>query len=318
MPLTQEQINHLAKHRAEKSRKLKRFDVPESQVSTAAEYMRDMRRLTKMVTDLVNRELMPVLEEYENIYAAPETHDDFGSSMSSAFSVIEKALLAQGKGLNAYALKKATKFVGKTNKFNRKKWVSEINKLAGIDIRGILNDETIKAQLLDSVDANVKLIKTLQPEYLADVRAAVLEGTKRGDDFFSIKKRVAKLKSTHERFRPKLIARDQSNKLTGDLNRIRQQDIGVEKYIWRTSKDGAVRDSHRDNDGKEFFWNSRPPETGHPGEDIQCRCIAEPVFDDWLKGLQKKQTWTPDDPAVLERHEDFTKAGKLRRRRIKT
>ena len=46
-------------------------------------------------------------------------------------------------------------------------------------------------------------------------------------------------------------------------------------YIWRTSGDNKVRASHAANNGKIFAWDN-PPETGHPGEDYNCRCTAEP------------------------------------------
>ncbi len=49
-------------------------------------------------------------------------------------------------------------------------------------------------------------------------------------------------------------------------------------YIWRTQEDGNVRSSHRENNGKIFSWDSPPP-TGHPGEDFNCRCWAEPLGD---------------------------------------
>ncbi|MDD9901481.1 MAG: phage minor head protein [Alphaproteobacteria bacterium] len=49
-------------------------------------------------------------------------------------------------------------------------------------------------------------------------------------------------------------------------------------YIWRTQDDGKVRGSHAANNGKVFAWNTRPS-MGHPGEDFNCRCWAEPVPD---------------------------------------
>ncbi len=38
-------------------------------------------------------------------------------------------------------------------------------------------------------------------------------------------------------------------------------------------RDERVRPSHRMNDGRIFSW-SDPPDTGHPGEDHNCRCEA--------------------------------------------
>jgi hypothetical protein len=46
-------------------------------------------------------------------------------------------------------------------------------------------------------------------------------------------------------------------------------------YVWRTRRDGRVRPSHAQNDGKVFAWDNPPP-TGHPGEAPGCRCTAEP------------------------------------------
>lgn len=50
-------------------------------------------------------------------------------------------------------------------------------------------------------------------------------------------------------------------------------------YIWRTEDDVKVRPSHAANDDRVFSWDN-PPATGHPGEDFNCRCWAEPIGDD--------------------------------------
>jgi Phage Mu protein F like protein len=46
-------------------------------------------------------------------------------------------------------------------------------------------------------------------------------------------------------------------------------------YVWRTRGDGKVRASHAANNGRIFAWDNPPP-VGHPGEDFNCRCTAEP------------------------------------------
>lgn len=64
-------------------------------------------------------------------------------------------------------------------------------------------------------------------------------------------------------------------KMNAILTGIRQQSVGVTHYVWRTCQDNAVRDSHRDREGRVFSWQERPM-GGHPGEDYNCRCEAEP------------------------------------------
>jgi len=79
--------------------------------------------------------------------------------------------------------------------------------------------------------------------------------------------------------RAMLIARDQISKHNGALTRARMQGAGIARYQWSSSKDERVRTSHSTLEGRVFSWD-RPPPVGHPGEDIQCRCVALPVFDD--------------------------------------
>ena len=62
----------------------------------------------------------------------------------------------------------------------------------------------------------------------------------------------------------------------GLINQLRQQDLGIERYIWRSRDDAQVRDSHAEYDDQVFSWDE-PPAGGHPGQAHNCRCFAEPV-----------------------------------------
>lgn len=75
-----------------------------------------------------------------------------------------------------------------------------------------------------------------------------------------------------------IVAADQSQKLNGAHARVRQGAAGVDSYTWRTQGDDRVRDEHVARDGLAFRWDS-PPEDGHPGEPINCRCFAVPRID---------------------------------------
>ena len=74
-----------------------------------------------------------------------------------------------------------------------------------------------------------------------------------------------------------LIGSDQVGKLNGRLMQYYQQAAGVKEYRWQTMMDSRVRPGHRERQGKIFRWDD-PPEGGHPGEAIRCRCVADPVI----------------------------------------
>jgi SPP1 gp7 family putative phage head morphogenesis protein len=80
-----------------------------------------------------------------------------------------------------------------------------------------------------------------------------------------------------------LLARDQVLKLNGELTHHLQVTAGIEEYIWTTSGDERVRESHAELDGTRQRWDTPPVvsddgRTGHPGDDYQCRCTAYPVL----------------------------------------
>jgi len=85
----------------------------------------------------------------------------------------------------------------------------------------------------------------------------------------------------------------------------RQQALGAETYIWRTSQDSRVRASHRALDGTIQRWDTPPivdEKTGrraHPGEDFQCRCRAEMDVDAVLAALEAEDVPPAAVPAQV-------------------
>ncbi len=77
--------------------------------------------------------------------------------------------------------------------------------------------------------------------------------------------------------RATLIARDQVLTLNALVTKERQGACGIESYVWTTSNDERVREEHVDLEGETFQWDD-PPEEGHPGDAILCRCVAFPIL----------------------------------------
>jgi len=138
----------------------------------------------------------------------------------------------------------------------------------------------LQSQIKQYVTQNVTLIKNIEGRYLSEIEEIVFRGARRGTSTKEIASQISK-RARVSMARAKLIARDQINKFNGQLNRLRQEELGVKRYRWITAQDENVRTTHQALQGRVFKW-SDPPEVGHPGEDINCRCHAEPHFDDLL------------------------------------
>jgi len=81
-----------------------------------------------------------------------------------------------------------------------------------------------------------------------------------------------------QRLRPLRMAMEERllRAFAGLINQLRQEDLGIERYVWRSQDDPKVRDSHAEYDDQVFRWDD-PPAGGHPGEAHNCRCYAEPT-----------------------------------------
>ena len=125
---------------------------------------------------------------------------------------------------------------------------------------------------------NVRLIRALREQEMNQVETILAQGIPAGRTNAQLAADLRKRAGITDR-RARLIARDQASKFNGRLTQLRQQEAGVESYTWVTAGDERVRPTHMANDRKIFRWDDPPAETGHPGNDVNCRCVAIPVFD---------------------------------------
>lgn len=151
----------------------------------------------------------------------------------------------------------------------------------------------IESPIVNSLDTfareNVALIKTVPERYFDRIQEDVQEAFESGmhpdelSDLFEERYDMAENDAMR-------IVRDQIGKLNGELNRERQEAMGVSRFIWRTVNDNRVRDEHAELDGEEFEWANPPIVDGEaiiPGSAIQCRCFSEPLFSDLLESSEE-------------------------------
>lgn len=159
------------------------------------------------------------------------------------------------------------------------------------------------AMILDAPDVAVsvrlasmeaaQLIRTIPTDYIGRVSRAVYQSMRQQP--FPEGRTLAEeihLLGRVTKERAQVIARDQTSKMNTNINQIRQTALGIQEYIWRTSEDSrvvgapggkypqgnAMHGNHYVRNGKIFRWDE-PPDDGHPGWSIQCRCVALGVVD---------------------------------------
>jgi len=157
-----------------------------------------------------------------------------------------------------------------------------MNQVMGIgfgnfSLRTLVMNEGIDRELAARVAENVSLIKSIPEMYHTKLNTVVYEAVSGGVTRDKLAEEIQKIGSV-TLSRARIIARDQVAKANGALTQIRQQNLGVTEYVWQTSQDERVRPTHRVKHGKTFRWDSPPPDTGHPGHDYMCRCVANAII----------------------------------------
>lgn len=190
-------------------------------------------------------------------------------------SIVKKArpgLLAQGvdKRTTAFALAAVDDVVRGVVT------VPATSVVKGVDHKGFIRE-------------NTALIKSIPAQILEQVGERIEADWMAGRTIDSMTDHVAERFGVAES-RARLIARDQVGKLNAKVTEARHKQIGVVSYRWRNSRDSRVRGnpaglypdaefSHWDREGVEFRYDD-PPEDGHAGFAIQCRCFQEPIIPD--------------------------------------
>lgn len=159
-----------------------------------------------------------------------------------------------------------------------KKFMGEAKRALGIDLGAVIDAEDLTEPVRIATQRSAALITNIGQDTINRIQQAVYQSETQGGSIKDLQDRLKKEFGFSQK-RAKLVARDQINKFGSDLDRMRQQQAGIDEYEWRTSQDERVRPRHRRCNGKTYKWGERTDaEEGlPPGQPIQCRCVANGI-----------------------------------------
>lgn len=155
-----------------------------------------------------------------------------------------------------------------------------------------------------SIAEQVSLIKSIPRQYFTDVEGIVMRGVQNGRDLKAITDEIGnkvdlarigkgrkpgesdKSLAARTQRRAAFIARDQTNKMTATITRVRQQQAGVTEAVWVHSGGGKEpRPTHlaaskrgQRYDIREGWHDPAVDKKIFPGELPNCRCVSRPVI----------------------------------------
>ena len=220
------------------------------------------------------RQLRKVAKEIQRILEFAATPNDL--------SLAEKRLEAYVELLSPWADKQAERMVSRVFEANERRWARHLRQ-SGFDLRGVMQRGDLAAKIAELRLEAAGYIRSLPIEASTRVGELAQQATMYGMRPAAIEQNLINLYGMTEN-RARLIARTEVARSNSILVQARAESLGSRAYIWQTSEDTRVRESHLEMNGKVCYWDSPPKlsddtET-HPGQIYNCRCIALPLLSD--------------------------------------
>jgi SPP1 gp7 family putative phage head morphogenesis protein len=245
-------------------------------------YYRNIARMIRAMELFVRAEVVPNLSQWVKISEMELRGDRMDSVRTDIERIYERldGITQDMFGVEWQRLI-SVEAAEETSAFNADKTRREIKRVIGVDVA--VAEPWLRDRIAVFAADNADLITSLRTESIRKIKFQTVQALEQAMTSAEFARRIessfgAELQRvTHNaRSRARLIARDQISKLNGKLTETRQTQLGITHYRWSTSGDERVRETHKANNGKIFAWDNPPPETGHVGEQINCRCVAVP------------------------------------------
>ena len=265
-------------------KKKRRIVVPpiKGTKSLGAGYRRKLNQFGRALIAEVKQEVLAFLKAQESAYAM----DGVADQLARIFAKLKGKFT--GHATLSFAEATASQFVHKINATNKSKFDRTMARaFRGVNLNSVIADEGLEELIALNVHKNTGLITSLPDEYIKQVETIVNNNVASGAKYATIEKEIVSKTGVNSKLfgRIKTIAMNESQTINSQLSLRRTTKLGITRGIYRTSRDKAVRPSHRALDGQEFelskgAWSKMENKYIQPGiTDINCRCGYSPIIE---------------------------------------
>lgn len=252
--------------------------------AASAKYDAALQRLVKAMRKEYNREVRNLFKTH----ADEESALAMDASLASQARILFNALGKKWAQLFASNATRMTERMIDTASMASKRDLGEsLKKISGgITIPVPDMPAALQEQITAATAENVGLIKSIAQQYHERISQLVLRSAATGGrGAAEIFEGIRHYDGLTEK-RAKLIAVDQTRKITAAMNVERAKSVGMKRFEWVHSGGGSdPRKLHLQYDGKIFEYDdppvidSRTNERGYPGQLVNCRCVMVPVLE---------------------------------------
>ena len=282
------------KPRPRDGKAMKSKAVPMYPRSAEREFRRINRAYIRVVGKSLKKHMPTIIKAYEKEVRDDYREDGIFEFLNILHEQVMEIAAEIATALEEFGIGKAIERISRmVQNTSIREWARVIKKTFNI---GVLEDfyksEPYEQTIQQWVSGNLSEISTVPQNLLLQIERAIADGYRNGVPVADI---IRQVQDTYDKLVRSIdmAARDKVSSLNAELTKMQQTDSGVKKYVWYSSRDGRVRDCHKQFDGNVYTWDEPPEDwyitksrgivyTGrrcHPGEAYGCRCIAVPIFE---------------------------------------
>lgn len=240
------------------------------------EYAHDLHNVGEQVGVMVNSFIKKIDKDKEQV------------EIKDVSDLIEKLQEYSDKITN-WAERTANKMVYSLEKEDLKQWERHSAKMAET-MKRELSKADIGEELKQYLNDNVSLITSIPRKAAERVHRIVYNNLTTGKRAESVVKEILKTGDVSVS-QANRIARSETSRVATGLVKVRSESIGLDWYVWRSTKDFRTREAHKKMDGVICKWDDEPnpealfPKKGVkpygnylPGATFNCRCYPAPLI----------------------------------------
>ena len=291
-------VDSLPASRKRRARKVRPAKFP---LNIERQYVAEHKGLIQDLGAIIGELLLPRLEEIATLGGFRADASRFDQSLwRSVLQAIFGEMRSKWEFAAGQAERLAEDTANEISDFNRRQIGKQLRAAVGVDV--FFQDTELQDTMEQFASDNVSRIVTYPATIFPKLERIVSNGYRAGLRANAIRDQIVNELGVEES-RAAFWARDQIGSLNGQLTKQRQESIGIDEYIWRSSLDERVRATHRRLEGTKHRWDD-PPQVGarlvHPGEDYNCRCTADPVIPG-IENIETSPSDVPRDPELVKR-----------------
>jgi SPP1 gp7 family putative phage head morphogenesis protein len=208
-----------------------------------------------------------LLTEYERSVAQIAT--DSPIDMEAIINAIAQAFVI----VEIQSRRRLEEWASNLTLWHLQKFVASLKYATNVELGSVLGTGSSGQTLAEFLARNTALIRDVSDQTRGRISDIVFRNLPLRTPLRDVAKEISEATRLAKK-RSLRIAMDQTQKLGAALDRDRQLQVGITKFVWKHSGKEHYRPHHLARDGKTFDWNGEVARTDPPGFAPFCGCKA--------------------------------------------